>query len=71
VTFKDLFIYVSQGKLGLFDEAQRLLYFSVMLENCELVTSLGNSLLTSLLCPFQSHLTDSANFLTVLTHVQE
>ncbi|KAB0375039.1 hypothetical protein FD755_013531 [Muntiacus reevesi] len=41
VTFEDVFMYFSREEWELLEEAQRLLYRDVMLENFALVSSLG------------------------------
>ncbi|XP_068385400.1 zinc finger protein 304 isoform X3 [Eschrichtius robustus] len=41
VTFEDVFVYFSREEWEVLEEAQRLLYRDVMLENFALVASLG------------------------------
>lgn len=44
VTFEDLAVYFSKEEWGLLDEARRRLFRDVMLENFELMASLGKTL---------------------------
>lgn len=41
MTFEDVAVYFSKEEWGLLDASQRHLYHNVMLENFELMTSLG------------------------------
>ncbi|XP_014394377.1 PREDICTED: zinc finger protein 773-like [Myotis brandtii] len=44
VTFEDIALYFSRTEWSLLDEGQRQLYLNVMLENFELLSSLGKTL---------------------------
>ncbi|ELK38358.1 Zinc finger protein 773 [Myotis davidii] len=44
VTFEDIALYFSREEWSLLDEGQRQLYLNVMLENFELISSLGKTL---------------------------
>lgn len=43
MTLEDVVVYFSWEEWGLLDEAQRRLYYDVMLENLALVSSLGKT----------------------------
>ena len=45
MAFADIALYFSREEWRLLDEAQRRLYLDVMLQNFELVSSLGNACL--------------------------
>lgn len=50
MTLEDVAVYFSQEEWELLDEAQKLLYLDVMLENLTLITSLGKTLALTM-CP--------------------
>ncbi|XP_036152024.1 zinc finger protein 792-like [Myotis myotis] len=54
VTFEDIALYFSREEWSLLDEGQRQLYLNVMLENFELLSSLGFLAILSTLQPRQS-----------------
>lgn len=45
MTFEDVAVYFSREEWGILNVSQRHLYHSVMLENFELMTSLGKAFL--------------------------